>query len=160
MKVLIIYATNSGGTFIASEVVREIFQNRGHRVTILPALEADPDEMARHDLVILGSCSWEYHDEGKRLDGQLQEHFMKFRERAAGKTYPGIQFAVFGLGDSTYSNFCGSIKHLEGFVRELQGSLVGKPLCIDGFFYHQQENIDIICSWAKEIHGLAKKAGK
>ncbi len=157
MKVLIIYATNSGGTYVASEAIREIFENRGNTVTLVRASEANPADMAKCDLVVFGSCSWELFVDDRRLDGQLQQHFVDFQQRVNGSTFPGIQFAVFGLGDSSYSHFCSAVKHLEALVAELKGTLVGEPLCIDGFFFDQEANITKLRTWAKDVFRVSRK---
>lgn len=57
MNVLILYGTNSGGTRIAAELVRDVRAESGGQVTISHADEASVEEVKQYNLVILGSYS-------------------------------------------------------------------------------------------------------
>lgn len=148
---LIVYATNSSGTLIASELVRDVLLKHGHAVTLQRANEVQPQELKRHDLVILASCSWERFEGKKRLDGQLQQHMYELSQKLTGKIFPGKRFAVFGLGDSSYTHFCGAVDKLVQLVDDLGGELVGEALKIDGWFFHPERNEKFITEWANEL---------
>lgn len=75
----------------------------------------------------------------------------QFTKKLRGVSLRGQKFAVFGLGDSTYTHFASSVDHLLEFITSDDGALVGLPLRIDAFFLRQQENESIIRKWAKSL---------
>lgn len=151
MNVLIVYATNSGGTQRATEVVSEVLSAAGHAVTRKKTVEANPDEIARYDLTILASPSWDYQDKEGRKEGQPHIEMRGFMEKAVGKTFPDTKFAVMGLGDTSYMYFTGAVDHLEKFVDTLQGQKVIDSLRIDGFYFDQDANEAKVRDWAGKI---------
>ncbi|MBI2611722.1 flavodoxin domain-containing protein [Candidatus Gottesmanbacteria bacterium] len=146
-KVLIIYATNSGGTQISSNIIETIFKQKGQDVILKKVSNINPEEFSSFDLIIFGSPSWDY--QGK--EGQLHQDYLPFLEKAKGKTFPDKKFAVFGLGDSSYTYFCGSATHLENLVKNLNGQKIGDTLRIDGFYFNQDENSKKVEEWATNL---------
>ena len=144
------YATNSGGTFMASEMVQSTLSKHNHTVTVKQVHETMPDEFANYDLVVLGSPSWDY--EG--AEGQPHEDYRPFMEKATGKIFANKPFAIFGLGDRSYTIFTGAVNHLEEFVKKLQGKLVVESLRIDGFYFDQEKNVKLVEEWAEKLASL------
>lgn len=157
MKILIVYATNSGSTRIASEAMQEAWVRCGNSVVLRSAHDVQPEELNAFDLVIFGSCTWELTTPKRHFEGQLQQHFIEFKNRLAGKQFIGKRFAVFGIGDSSYSNFCIAANHLEVLVKQIGGTQVGPTLRIDSFFYDQSANEKKIHSWAQSILKLMRQ---
>src|SRR3989338_5757781 len=147
MNILLIYATNSGGTFISSEIISESLKAKGHTITVKNAKDAQPADMDAPDLIILGSPSWMY----ERMDVHPHDEMMHFFDRCKGKTVEGKKFAVYGLGDSSYPNFCGAVKHLENFIAELKGVLVVNSLRIDGFFFAEEKSRKMVEVWTENL---------
>lgn len=151
MNIAIIYATNSGGTQQAAKQIADQLQASKHRVTIKRANEAEPGDLRDKDLVILGSCTWLGSVGEKVEQGQLQEHMKAFLDQAAKHRYPGQRFAVFGLGDSSYTHFCAAADHLEQFVQRVGGRQVGPTLRFDGFFFDLPANRERLHDWTTEL---------
>ncbi|MBI4093118.1 MAG: flavodoxin family protein [Candidatus Kerfeldbacteria bacterium] len=151
MTILLIYATNSSGTLLAAEIVRDVLQATGHTVTMKRANAVDPKEMKSFDHVILGSCTWDRMDGQTHLQGQLQEHMFELKQKLQGTILPGHKFSVFGLGDSSYSLFCRAVDELQTMVNDLGAELVGEPLRIDGFFFHQDRNEQQVREWVEGL---------
>lgn len=149
MKVLLVFATNSGGTQMASQTVTDALKNHGHEVTIKEVRETTFNDFTSPDLIILASPTWDY--EG--LEGQPHPDYRPFMEGFKDKKLPGKKFAVFGLGDSSYTYFCGAVTHLEKFVRDLQGTLVVDSLKIDGYYLDQAKNTQTLTDWANNLAG-------
>lgn len=147
MNILLIFATNSGGTQIASGIVSEILKDHNHQITVKNVREADPSELANFDLVIFGSPTWDYNGQ----EGQVHVDYRPFMEKAKGLTLPNKKFAVYGLGDSTYTYFCGAVGHLENFIKNLGGQLITDSLKIDGFYFDQDKNSKIVSDWAENL---------
>jgi flavodoxin len=147
MKITIIYATNSGGTLYASQIVEEVLKNKGNEVILKEVQTATLADIEQSDLVILASCSWDHSD----LEGQLPEQYSSFCTLIEGKTFPQKKFAVFALGDSSYTYFAAAADHLEKLVKDMQGIQLGESLKIDGFYFNQDENTKLLELWANSI---------
>lgn len=147
MNILLLYATYSGGTLTASHVLTDSLTSLGHSVTMQDVHEQEPSVLDNHDLVVLASPSWEF--EGK--DGHPHVFYMEFMKKAEEKTMPGAKFAVMGLGDTAYPNFCGVVKHLEEFTDKLQAQRIVDSLRIDGYFFNEEEHNKRIEEWAKQV---------
>lgn len=151
MRILIVYATNSSGTQAVSEIVGGVLRDAGHAVTTKRAYESGAKTFSGHDLIILGSCTWERLEGETMLDGQLQQHMYDLVEKMSTQSFPGKRFALYGLGDSSYTHFCAAADHLEEFVKKLQGKLIVPSLRIDGFFFDLNENRKRAHRWAETL---------
>jgi len=60
MKILIVYATNSGGTQLAAQIVQETLAKHNLTGEIKEVRDISGDEFANFDLIILASPSWDY----------------------------------------------------------------------------------------------------
>lgn len=145
MNVLLIYATNSGSTFEVSNLISQILTEAGHQVTVKNIQEITAPDFANYEAVLLGSPSWDY--EGK--EGQPHHDFTAFiNSYPEGMIYSDKKFAVFGLGDSNYTHFCGAVDHLVEFVtNKIQGQLVAEPLKIDQFYSNMDTGTQQVNDW-------------
>ncbi|KKS47684.1 hypothetical protein A3J20_03135 [Candidatus Gottesmanbacteria bacterium RIFCSPLOWO2_02_FULL_42_29] len=147
MKILIVYATNSGGTQLAAQIVQETLVKHSLTAELKEVRDTSADEFAGYDLVILSSPSWD--DEG--AEGQPHPDWRPFMEKAKGKDMSGKKFAVIGLGDSSYTYFCGAVKILEDFIKSLKGELLTESLKIDGFYLDQQKSSLQLTDWTDNL---------
>lgn len=152
MKIIVIYGTNSGGTYLAAQIISEALTGLGHQVTIKNATEADHHELQNYDLIVMGSNTWNFSKE----EGLPHEEIRKFLNKISYNNVPleNKNFAVYGLGDSSYMYFCGSVDVLEKFLSERQVKLVVPSLRIDGFYFRQAENTEKVKTWAGEIEKM------
>lgn len=146
MNILIAYATNSGGTADAANIVNTALTDGGHQVTLKVIRDVTPDELGTFNLILFGSPSWDT----AMQEGMPHEDFIAFIEKTKGKTYTDKPFAIFGLGDSSYTHFCGAVDHLEEFVKAMQGKLITESLRIDGY-YTQPGNGEKVKAWAQHL---------
>lgn len=146
MNILLIYGTNSGGTQAASGTVEEKLKSLGHNVSVKEVLEVNVEEVGTHDITILGSCSWDYNG----LEGQPHEHFVTFLPKIEGKL-KGKKVAIFALGDSSYTVFCGAADELLKFAQKEEAVIIGQPLKIDGYFFHTAEATEALTAWASTV---------
>ena len=151
MNVLVAYATNSSGTLVSSVIVANKLITANHTVAHKDIRTVRPDELASYDLIVFGSPSWDYKSKEGRLEGQPHEFFRKFMSDAKDLKLPDKRFAIFGLGDTAYINFCGAVDHLLKFVEGMGGKLVIDPLRIDGFYFNQPENEKKVMTWAEKL---------
>ncbi len=153
MTILVVYATNSSGTMLASELVRDILKQHGHTVALKRANTVGPEELKSYELIILGSCTWERFEGAQHLQGQLQQHMYELGQKLNRKNVllPGHRFAVFALGDSSYTQFAGAADRLRELIDGVGGQLITEPLRIDGWFFHPDENEKSLTDWAEHI---------
>ena len=147
MKILIVYATFSNGTAIACQVAAEEMTKMQHSVTIKKVQETDPQEFLAYDLIVMASPSWMVN--GK--EGQPHDDYFEAKTKFTPEVFKGKKFAVMGLGDATYAHFCGAVDFLEGWIRELSGELVTPSLRVDGFYFDQVKNTQLVRDWAEHL---------
>ena len=148
MNIFLVFATNSGATDMVSQIVEQELTAKGHTVTRKQVRDANPDEFTNFEVILLASPSWDF--DGK--EGMPHEDYVPFMDKAKGKTFENKPFAVFGLGDSSYTHFCGAVDHLEEFVKSLKGKLVVESIRIDGFYYRQDVHTQAVKEWAEKLH--------
>lgn len=151
MNILLVYSTNSGTTQMVAQTITDALMAANHTVTQIETLEADPTKFTTYDLVVLGSPSWDY--EGK--EGQPHEHYLPLFEKSKGVTAAGISFAIFGLGDKSYTYFTGAVDVLEKYVGDLKGKLIIPSLRIDTYYQNLPANEKAISAWIASL--LASK---
>ncbi len=151
MNILIIYGTNSSGTGVVAETIAKRLITAGHTATVQHARDTTPKDLQRQvDLIILGSCTWErFTSEGARLEGQLQQHMFALTEAVQEPVKQ--KFALFGLGDSSYTNFCAAANHLEAAVQRWDGTTIVPTLRIDGYFFDLEKNRQRVDAWTDEL---------
>lgn len=146
MKILISFATNSGATQQASQIAADALTAGGHAVDIKHAKETTPEDITGHDAVVLATPSWDYADK----EGMPHEDMMALMTKLENNSYVGKSFAILGLGDSSYTVFCGAVEHLENFVKKIKGKFSVQALRVDGFYY-KPENTDNVKKWAENL---------
>lgn len=148
MHVLVIYATNSGGTQTAADIVSIVLKNKHLEITVKEAGEVNPNDITEYPAIVIGSCTWDYNG----LEGQPHEHIVEMLKKLDKlPAWTDKSLAMFGLGDSSYTYFCGSVTYMETFAKRNKARLIIPSLKIDGFFYKQQENTATLQKWASDL---------
>lgn len=146
MNILLVYATNSGSTAAAAQLITDVLSAKGHTVTVKDAKAATPQDVIAAPFFILGSPSWD-HD---GLEGQPLPEMEELIARCKEVILNGKPCAVFGLGDSSYTYFCGAVTYLEAFIKRTGGTLIVPSLKVDGF-YMKPDASGSITTWANEV---------
>ena len=146
MNILSLVSSNSGSTFAANQIVNDALIAAGHTVTVKNPKEASPDELTQADAVVLASPSWDYETK----EGQPHEDFFPLLKELEGKTIEGKPFAILGLGDTSYTHFCGAVDVFESVIASIKGKLVVASLKIDKF-YQNSESTNLVKSWAETL---------
>lgn len=146
MKILIVFATNSGSTFLVAKTIESVLQS-GNTATVKNADDVHSDDFDTYDFVILGSCTWDHN----HMEGQVHSAFLRLKHRLKSKTYEGKQFAVFATGDKTYRLFCAAADHLETMIKSWKGKIVVPALRIDRYYNDEEGNTKQAKEWAKMI---------
>ncbi len=150
MKLLLLYATNSGGTEMAAQMIAQYLS--GHTVDLKRVIEASPEDITGYDAVVFGSPSWDFNGE----EGQPHDDFWEFKKKMEGKSIEGKKTAIFGLGDNSYKVFNGAVTVLEQWVADWKGVLLLPSLRMDKFYYRQAENTQLIEEWCKKLNEVLK----
>ena len=146
MNILLVYATNSGSTAQAAQIITDVLTTKGHTVTVKEAKTATPEDLIAAPCFFLGSPSLD-HD---GLEGQPLPEMEEFIARCKDVILNGKPCAVFGLGDSSYTYFCGAVTYLEAFIKRTGGELIVPSLKVDGF-YMKPDASEHIVNWTNEL---------
>ena len=148
MNIVLVYATYSNSTFMASEVLAEQLRAVGHTVTVELARTAQAGALLLADAVILASPSWDYNGQ----QGMPHEDFEQFATHLSGSDLTQKPVAIMGLGDSSYQYFCGAVGHLEKLVTNLNGKLIVPSLKIDQYYMNEPAATQQITAWAGSVN--------
>lgn len=153
MQITLIYATYSGSTMTASQILADALTELGHQVTAQLVTETTGDHLTQAEALIFASPSWDFQGH----EGMPHEDFLPFMEQHKDLKIPGKPVAILGLGDQNYTHFCGAVGHLEAYVTGLEAELIVESLKIDQFYMDEAAHTQSIKHWATAIStGLAK----
>jgi flavodoxin len=152
MRILLIYGTNTSGTYEAGTVIRDVFKKHRHTVTLKAAKNTKPQDVKRYDAAIFASCTWGKLDKtGKYpvwLEGQMHWDWDQLAAKFKKSSLKGTPIAVVGLGDSNYKYFCRAATYLEDIVKLTEAKKIGTSLRIDRFHHTLRENRRKVEQWA------------
>lgn len=144
MKLLLIYATNSGSTEMAANEIMQRLQKK-HEVTMKRVSESTNEDIQTAEIVVLGSPSWD--SDGK--EGQPHDDFFTFKEHVDTSLFKDKPVAVFGCGDSSYKIFCGAVDELTTWTNEWGAKSITEPLRMDKYYYQLAQNQELIEKWTE-----------
>lgn len=147
MKILLAYATYSGGTQMAADFLSQNLKASGHTVDLKTIAEVSFEDILNYDLRIFASPSW---DDGEK-EGQPHVDFISFIQKSSDKNFAGKPCAIFGLGDISYGHFCGAVDQLEEFIKKSGGKLVAESLRIDNYLIDMDGYNKKLSEWAKNF---------
>lgn len=145
-NILIVYASNSGSTFLVGEIIAKTLSEK-YKVDLKKASNTSADDLEKYDVIILGSPSWSVL--GK--EAFPQEAMLAFMERCVDRKFLDKQCAAFGCGDSAYTLFCGAVNQLERFIMQIKGRKIMESLRIDAYYFKLKENEELAKQWAGEL---------
>jgi flavodoxin len=147
MKILFIYATYSTGTLTMAEHAIEYLKEMGqNEIKLLRADKVQGVDIMDNDLIFMASPSWMV----QKKDGMPHEFYLGMMDRLKGQTF-AKKFAVISLGDESYAKVCGSAPHLVEFVQQLGGTLIGEPLCLEGFYFAKDKRLQELKDWLPTV---------
>lgn len=152
MQITIIYATYSNSTAIACEDLKAELEKLDHLVTLAQISDIDANELTKLDFFILASPSWDYNG----AQGMPHEDFYKFHQTNPQLKLSNSRFAVMGLGDASFTFFCGATEHLSQWFTEYGAKPIIDPLKIDNYYLNEQQAKVQIADWAKNLDSKLK----
>jgi flavodoxin len=139
MKIKIIYETQTGTTQYVAEVMQKKFATLGHQADLHSVrYNGSTPELEGYDAVLFGAPTYE--------DGKLETAMRVFITRFS-TDLSKYKVAVFGLGNTTFPQFCVSAKILEEWVVQNKGVPSIPALKVDGF----PDNVKPIEEWVEHF---------
>jgi flavodoxin I len=139
MNIKIIFETQTGTTQYVAETIQKQLTAAGHQV-LLHSVKYDGPQPALEgvDAVIFGAPTYD--------DGMLEKTMREFI-RQYSPDLSTKKIAVFGLGNSTYPQFCVAADMLNQWVRTKGGQPLLAPLKVDGF----PDDLTPITTWVQQL---------
>ncbi|WP_338066460.1 flavodoxin domain-containing protein [Planococcus halotolerans] len=107
-RIAIVYASVTGNTQAVAEVLAECFQAKGFLPDVCEINQFDVNKLRRYDIVVIGTYTWGSGE----IPAEIQELFEAFEELQR----PELVTAVFGTGDSFFSEFCGAVNRFRDML--------------------------------------------
>jgi flavodoxin I len=115
MNIRLFYGSSTGNTERVAELIKDAWDD----ITVAAIGDADPEDLAEADGLILGTSTWD--------DGELQEDWVAWMENFDDIDLSGKKVALFGLGDGVgfADNFLDAMGTLYAKVVERGASIIG-----------------------------------
>lgn len=124
-RVTLISASQTGNARRVAETLTAQLQNAGIAAKLTAAADYKAKQLADEDIVLFITST--------QGEGEPPEEAVPLFKLLGGKKAPNlaqIQFAVLGLGDSSYPKFCGAARDLDTWLAKLGGKrLLDAGLC-------------------------------
>ncbi len=141
-EAVILFGTETGNAEELAEDLAATLTEAGITAEAVDMEEADPGLLDGGRAVIVCTATHGL--------GELPDNSLDFFE-AVGEEWPdleGVVFAVCGLGDSMYPDFCEAGRIWSCFLVDLGATEVVERYEIDGF--PEQEDVEGACEWVLE----------
>ena len=119
-KILLLYASLTGYTKSIAEELYTSLKNeyRKYSIDISNITEINISKLKEYNSIILGASTWDGN-----LNPDADEFFKKFK--LDKRNLSGVTFALFGVGDNSYPDFCGAIDTIKRLIELYKGSVYG-----------------------------------
>lgn len=139
-RALVVYGSTTGSTEMLASYIADTMKEQGIDVRIGDVVDTDVEDLFNYDMILLGSSTWG--------EGELQDDFISFYEDLEGMSLRGKRAAVFGVGDSSYGNFCQAVDILEKKLRACGAEVITPSLKVDGDVTEAEEEA---VNWATRL---------
>ncbi|MCI3133348.1 flavodoxin domain-containing protein [Phenylobacterium aquaticum] len=148
LRFAVLAATQSGNALLVADMVAERLMLRGARTACVIDEGLQPETvLAESDVLVACVAS---HGEGDVPDGFLDT----YRALADGRPdLSHLRYGLIGLGDRTYTTFCGGAWKVDGLLQELGARRIGPPCTIDASSqpFPDEDALAWLEAW---LHGL------
>lgn len=138
MNIKLYYATQGGTTEFVAKAFAEDLQKVGHGVQLYNVLVEPKLDTANADLIILAAPTYDMGNVEAAM-----AHFLANNN----PDLTTVDMAVFGLGDSSFPEFCKSVEVLENWITAHHGTLRVESLKLDSY----TQNFYAIHDWAQKV---------
>ncbi|MFD2176482.1 assimilatory sulfite reductase (NADPH) flavoprotein subunit [Veronia pacifica] len=139
-KLTIIYASQTGNAKGVAESLEEQVKSAGLDVALYSADDYKPRELAKETHVVIVAST---NGEGEPPDNAISLH--EFLQSKKAPKLDKLQYAVIGLGDSSYEFFCQTAKDFDSYLSKLGATAMVPRVDCDVDYEEETE------SWAATI---------
>lgn len=144
MNVVIVFETLTGTTQYVAEVMQTKLVELGHQVDLHSVrYQGQEPDFSKYQVVLFGAPTYD--------DGKLEQGMRVFIAKSK-VDLSQLKVAVFGLGNSSYPQFCIAADVLEQWVSQQGGHVAIPSLRIDGF----PDDVTPIQDWIVELDKAIK----
>ncbi len=139
-KLTILYGSESGNAEGLAAEAKKLAGKRNLKPTLLDMADSHPSELARESNLLVYVSTWG--------EGDPPERATTFYQQLMADDAPkldGLQFAVLGLGDTSYEQFCKMGKDFDRRLEELGASRIHPRVDCDVDYE------DTAASWTKAV---------
>ena len=133
-KLCIIYASQTGNVKELAKSLQNKSKAQGFDVSLFSAEEYKPRQLSNESYVIILTAT---HGEGEPPDDALSLH--EFLQSKKASRLDKLNYAVLGLGDSSYAYFCQTAKDFDGFLENLGAKAILPRLDCDVDYEHKAQ---------------------
>lgn len=101
-SVLVVYASLTGNTEAAAEILEEAFEKLDVEVELVESIFADPEDFLDVDIAVIGTYTY-------GTDANLPDEIVDFYEELVDVDLQGKVYGTFGSGDTFYDKYCKSV---------------------------------------------------
>jgi sulfite reductase (NADPH) flavoprotein alpha-component len=116
-KVTILFGSESGNAESLAVEAKKRVSKAGFKVNLLDLVDTNPSELVRESFVLVFISTWG--------EGEPPQRGVKYHEKLMAADAPrldGLKFAVLGLGDTSYEQFCQAGKDFDARFEALGGT--------------------------------------
>jgi sulfite reductase (NADPH) flavoprotein alpha-component len=146
-KLLIVYASETGNAEGLALKARKLATKQGFDVKLLDMADADLDTFAKATNLIVMAATWGEGDPPERAAA-----FYNSLMSSDAPQLPNLRFAVLGLGDTAYVNFCETGRLLDLRLEELGAKRAADRIELDLDYAKQA------AAWTEQTLGLLAPA--
>lgn len=144
-SILIVYGSLTGTTMEVATTLHEKIS------AALPELsfelqnirDVSPSAMQQYDQVVFGTSTWDHGIPCPDVEVFLEDLVTEKPD------YSSLNFALFGVGDSAYSEFCGALPLVQADLEQCSGHIYPEQFTIDG--YPNDTVMNQLVGWTKQF---------
>lgn len=146
LRIAVLAATQSGNALLVADLIAERLVSLGARnVRSIPEGAIPNEVLADSDLLIACIAS---HGEG-----DVPDSFLPGYEALAAADLSHLRYGLIGLGDRTYTTFCGGAWKVDARLQQLGARRIGEVCAIDAAAqpFPDIEALDWLEPWLREV---------
>jgi flavodoxin I len=144
-NILVLYASLTGVTqdictTLSDQLTKEL---PDHTITLMNIRDVSFDQIREHEKVIFGCSTWDHGNPAPDAEEFLENATLDKPD------FSHVTFALLGIGDTAYPEFCGALPIIENDLQICQAKFYDEQFTIDG--YPTDQIVANMVEWAKKF---------